>query len=30
MPNELKPFYNPAPGEIIWDAMEELGWNYGK
>ena len=27
MPNELKPFYNPAPGEIIWDAMEELGWN---
>lgn len=24
---ELKPFYNPAPGEIIWDAMEELGWN---
>ena len=27
MPNELKPFYNPAPGDIIRDAMEELGWN---
>ena len=24
---ELKPFYNPAPGDIIRDAMEELGWN---
>ena len=27
MPNELKPFYNPGPGDIIRDAMEELGWN---
>ena len=24
---EIKPFYNPGPGEIIKDAMEELGWN---
>ena len=24
---ELKPFYNPGPGDIIRDAMEELGWN---
>ena len=23
---ELKPFYNPGPGDIIKDAMEELGW----
>lgn len=22
----LKPFYNPGPGDIIKDAMEELGW----
>lgn len=27
MPNELKPFYNPGPGDVIRDAMEELGWN---
>ena len=27
MPKELKPFYNPGPGDIIRDAMEELGWN---
>ena len=27
MPKELKPFYNPAPGGIIRDVMEELGWN---
>ncbi len=24
---ELKPFYNPGPGDVIKDAMEELGWN---
>ncbi len=24
---ELKPFYNPGAGDIIRDAMEELGWN---
>ena len=24
---ELKPFYNPGPGGIIRDVMEELGWN---
>lgn len=24
---ELKPFYNPGTGDIIRDAMEELGWN---
>ena len=23
----LKPFYNPGPGDVIKDAMEELGWN---
>ena len=23
---EIKPFYNPGPGDIIKDAMEELGW----
>ena len=27
MPKELKPFYNPGPGDVIRDAMEELGWN---
>ncbi len=27
MSKELKPFYNPCPGDIICDAMEELGWN---
>lgn len=27
MPQGLKPFYNPGPGDIIRDAMEELGWN---
>lgn len=26
MAEELKPFYNPGPGDIIRDAMEELGW----
>lgn len=25
---ELKPFYNPGPGDIIKDAMEELGWQH--
>ena len=24
---EIKPFYNPGPGDVIKDAMEELGWN---
>ena len=23
----VKPFYNPGPGDIIKDAMKELGWN---
>ena len=23
---EIKPFYNPGSGDIIKDAMEELGW----
>lgn len=23
---EIKPFYNPGLGDIIKDAMEELGW----
>ena len=27
MPEILKPFYNPGPGDIIKDAMKELGWN---
>lgn len=27
MSKKLKPFYNPCPGDIIRDAMEELGWN---
>ena len=26
MSETLKPFYNPGPGDIIKDAMEELGW----
>lgn len=26
MSEVLKPFYNPGPGDIIKDAMEELGW----
>lgn len=26
MAEDLKPFYNPGPGDIIRDAMEELGW----
>ena len=26
MAEVLKPFYNPGPGDIIKDAMEELGW----
>ena len=26
MAEVLKPFYNPGPGDIIMDAMEELGW----
>ena len=26
MAEELKPFFNPGPGDIIRDAMEELGW----
>ena len=24
---EIKPFYNPGPGDVIKDAMEDLGWN---
>ena len=24
---EIKPFYNPGPGDIIKDTMEELGWH---
>ena len=27
MPQGLNPFYNPGPGDVIRDAMEELGWN---
>ena len=27
MPESLRPFYNPGPGEIIKDAMDELGWS---
>lgn len=27
MPQGLKPFDNPGPGDVIRDAMEELGWN---
>jgi len=23
---EIKPFYNPGPGDIIKDAMDVLGW----
>ena len=23
----FKPFYNPGPGDVIRDAMDELGWN---
>ena len=26
MSETLKPFYNPGPGDIIKDALEELGW----
>jgi HTH-type transcriptional regulator/antitoxin HigA len=26
MSEKLHPFYNPGPGDIIRDAMEELGW----
>ena len=26
MAEELKPLFNPGPGDIIRDAMEELGW----
>ncbi|MCH3916451.1 MAG: HigA family addiction module antitoxin [Spirochaetia bacterium] len=24
--DKLRPFYNPGPGDVIRDAMEELGW----
>lgn len=24
---EIKPFYNPGPGDVIKDVMEELGWD---
>lgn len=26
MSDKLRPFYNPGPGDIIRDAMDELGW----
>src|SRR5574344_2795955 len=26
MPDTLRPFYNPGPGDVIRDAMDELGW----
>ena len=27
MTERLEPFYNPGPGDIIKDAMNELGWH---
>ncbi len=27
MNERLEPFYNPGPGDIIKDAMNELGWH---
>ena len=27
MSETLKPFYNPGPGDIIKDALEELGYS---
>ena len=26
MSDKLRPFYNPGPGDVIRDAMNELGW----